>query len=136
MTTSPTSTAAKTALATNIITPVETLASRRGSATTPATAPAPSGASRRVNCPFRTIRRSVSCSWPSDRLTTGLGHLHHVLGHAVIDTACGECGELVGSAITAGLAGPAVTWSRFRWENGYAEPEPRPFDRVTWPPLV
>ena len=39
---------------------------------------------------------------------------------------CGECGDLACGAVTAALdMGPSeVTWSDFRWENGYDEPEP------------
>ncbi|MEU2348551.1 hypothetical protein [Modestobacter sp. NPDC049651] len=39
---------------------------------------------------------------------------------------CGECGDLACGAVTAALDMGAreVTWSEFRWENGYEEPEP------------
>jgi hypothetical protein len=39
---------------------------------------------------------------------------------------CGECGDLACGAVTAALdvGDSEVTWSDFRWENGYEEAEP------------
>jgi hypothetical protein len=39
---------------------------------------------------------------------------------------CGECGDLACGAVTAALdvGVSEVTWSDFRWENGYGQPEP------------
>lgn len=39
---------------------------------------------------------------------------------------CGECGDLACGAVTAALdvGASEVTWSDFRWENGYGEPDP------------
>jgi hypothetical protein len=39
---------------------------------------------------------------------------------------CGSCGDLACGAVTAklGVGTNEVTWSEFRWENGYEDPEP------------
>jgi len=39
---------------------------------------------------------------------------------------CGSCGDLACGALTAKLdvGTNGVTWSEFRWENGYQDPEP------------
>lgn len=70
--------------------------------------------------------------WAPETVASAVGTLlgrraspHLDVGRVAL-LVCGSCGDLACGAVTAKLdvGTKEVTWSEFRWENGYEDPEP------------